>query len=251
LRLALLLLFSVPAANPIVAGDTPAPPVAPVVVAVKADLKIPATLAAEPGVAVLIEATTDGKTIRWIPISPGCQVFSHFDPEEPGKRFGMFLAPRPGTYKVLAYTAVGDVPSKPAYCVITVHDPNPPPVPPTPVPPVPPTPVPPVPVPVTKANAWIVVVFESSQQTAEYAATMANSDMWQAFTARGHKWRLLDKDLPIVRENGYQRILDEDKVSMPAVILVDQTTKKKLCPAQPLPKNPAEFTALVEKFAGK
>jgi hypothetical protein len=59
----------------------------------------------------------------------------------------------PGTYRVLAYTALGDMPSAPAYCAVVVvggpvpppPGPFPPPVPPGPIPPPVPPPLPPAP----------------------------------------------------------------------------------------------------------
>jgi hypothetical protein len=217
-------------------APSPAPPIV-----------IPATAVTEPGVAVMLEAQTSGKVIRWVPISPGCQIFTHLDPDEPDKRYGMFLAPKPGVYKVLAYTAVDGTATKPVYTVITVGEsPEPPPIPPGPNPP----PVPP-PGPAVHTNAWVIVICETADMTKEYAAVLNDKAMFDQLAARGHKWRVFDKDLKDATALGYIAAVSADKVSPPALLVFDQTTRKKLGPAVPLPKTSADFVAAVEKYAGK
>lgn len=98
-------------------------------VAAEPVLTLPATVQARPGRFVVIEAGGDGKLIRWVSLSPEADVLPYLE------RQALFVAAAPGEYRVLAYTAVGDTPSPPAFCVVRVAAPAPP-VPPTP--PVPP-----------------------------------------------------------------------------------------------------------------
>lgn len=98
---------------------------------------------AHPSRNIILKVKTDCKKVNWIKPVEDCDLIVF-----PDTKTAIFLAPNPGVYRVIVYTAAGDEPSDPAVCTITVgNQPPPTPVPPTPVPPtpVPPTPVPPTP----------------------------------------------------------------------------------------------------------
>lgn len=105
---------------------------------------VPTELHTKPGVMIEINAQTNGKIVRWVRLSDDCGIIPF-----PDGKTAIFSAPKEGVFKVLAYTAIGDVPSAPAICIVTVGESGPkPPVPPGPDPPKPP-PTPPGPEPTT------------------------------------------------------------------------------------------------------
>jgi hypothetical protein len=121
------------------------------------EIELPPNVAAAwPGFVTLTAKTTQ-KEVVWFSVSPEFQLV----PAEILKdsKYALGSASRPGRYMVLAWTAEGGVPSKPAVCWVTVGDPAP--TPPIPVPPtpLPPTPVPPIPAPM---GFRVILVHESN-----------------------------------------------------------------------------------------
>lgn len=126
-------------------SQTPAPKV-----------ELPPTFSGEPGNFITILPTTNGKTVKYVYLDKGLNVFPSALLANPVAT--VVTAPK-GKYRLLAYTALGDVPSEPSMTIINVGGvpdnapfgpfnptPLPPaPVPPTPVPPTPPEPMPPNP----------------------------------------------------------------------------------------------------------
>lgn len=110
-------------------------------------ITLPPTLTLEPGRLAKIEATTIGKTVRWVNPDP---VNMDLIASESG-RWIIVAAPKPGIYRVAAFTTIVVVDAEnrlvsvelpeAAVCVITVAGPKPPEPPVPPVPPVPPQPV--------------------------------------------------------------------------------------------------------------
>jgi hypothetical protein len=96
-------------------GD-PVPPIA-----------LPAEVKARPGRIVKIDADTPGKVVRWVLPSDDADLI----PLTADGKTVLFCSPTAGRFVVFAWTAVGDVPSDAARCVVIVGDP-PPPTPPTP-----------------------------------------------------------------------------------------------------------------------
>jgi hypothetical protein len=89
---------------------------------------------------VLIQS--NGPIVRYWSDSRGVDVFREYDPDPRIIRLRI-LGYQPGVFKMIAYTAIADMPSEPAVCTVMVGDgPGPNPVPPGPNP-VPPGPVPP------------------------------------------------------------------------------------------------------------
>lgn len=104
-------------------------------------VRLPAEAKGEPGAFVKVPADTDGAHVRWYSPDRGLQLF----PVELLKdsKTAVVTATAPGRYRLVAWTAKGDVPSDPAVCVVVIGEPGPEPGPgPTPpVPPVPPDPL--------------------------------------------------------------------------------------------------------------
>lgn len=83
-------------------------------------ITLPAELKARPGRLLLIQAKTEGKIIRWVSLSEDADLLSYLD------QSAIFSAPTAGRYRILAYTAGGDVPSLPAITTVVVAEPAPP-----------------------------------------------------------------------------------------------------------------------------
>jgi len=90
-------------------------------------IQLPERIEAKPGRLLVLEAVTTGKMLRWVSLSDGADVVPYLEHK------ALFVAPTEGEYRVLVYTALGDVPSPPAICVVVVGKPRPP-GPPKPVP---------------------------------------------------------------------------------------------------------------------
>lgn len=134
-------------------------------------ISLPKEVKGDVGDWIVVEATTDGKQVRWVAMSSALKVF----PTQLLKdsKSAVVQANRPGRYRLLAYTAVGDVPSDPVITYIVVTngpDPEPPtppdPKPPGPTPPVPPVPPGPPPDPVDAFTAKIRAALASDPGTA-------------------------------------------------------------------------------------
>lgn len=86
-------------------------------------IKVPAEVRGEQGDWITVSATTDGKVVRWVAMSPGLRVFpAHLLRDT---KTAVVSASRPGRYTLLAYTAAGDEPSDPAICDVVVGEPGP------------------------------------------------------------------------------------------------------------------------------
>lgn len=98
-------------------------------------LTLPKAVSGDPAAFIKVSATTNGKIVQWVAVTPGLNVF----PAEllRDSLTTVVTGTKSGDYTLLAYTALGDAPSPPALCVVTI---NGPPIPPPPV--VPPTPPP-------------------------------------------------------------------------------------------------------------
>ena len=84
---------------------------------------LPAEVRGEVGAFVVIEAKTEGKSVRFVALDPGLSVF----PPEllATKKATVIVAARSGRYRILAYSAVGDEPSEPAFCTVIIGTPGP------------------------------------------------------------------------------------------------------------------------------
>lgn len=92
---------------------------------------LPIEIRGEPGQFVRILAQSSGPEVRWYSCDHGLNLFP-VDLLKDSKT-AVAVALRPGRYRLLAWTAQGDVPSEAAVCVVTIGDPpNPGPDPPNP-----------------------------------------------------------------------------------------------------------------------
>jgi hypothetical protein len=102
------------------------------------DLKIPAEVTGEVAAFVTVIAETNNKQVKFYPIDSGLSVF----PAAllANQKATVVVAAKAGTYRLLAYTAAGDIPSEPQICKVVIGGGKPDNLPPAPIPPAPPTP---------------------------------------------------------------------------------------------------------------
>lgn len=77
----------------------------------------------------------------------------------------------------------------------------------------------PDPAPPKAESVWVIVVEETSARTPDIARVLNDKAYWDTVTARGHKWRIYDRDNDEARKYGYAA--RADKIGLPAVILYD------------------------------
>lgn len=100
------------------------------------DLKLPAEVRGEVAAFVTVLAETSGKQVKFYPIDAGLSVFPAALLANP--KATVVVAAKAGTYRLLAYTASGDIPSDPQICRVVIGGGKPDDVKPPPPPPPPP-----------------------------------------------------------------------------------------------------------------
>lgn len=123
-------------------------------------VSLPPAVVARPGRLVQIAAKTDCKLIRWYLAGDDADLIVM-----ESTRSAIFSAMAPGRYKILAWTAAGDIPSEPAVCVVTVGS----------APPVPPRPV----VPTDPLAVALKALFEANQDPAKATQLAALADVYR------------------------------------------------------------------------
>lgn len=255
------------------ADPTPSPSPAPLPVPPPAPLPVPEpdpvptlTLPAEVegnvGEFIKVAATTNASHVRWVPLEKGLAVF-------PGEMLRdststVVMSATAGQYKLLAYAALGGVPTDPVTTMVVVNGPQPPPAPaPIPGPAPDPTPAPtPAPVPppapnLTAAKLWIVTIDDASKRSATTAAVLSDMTTWNGFTAQGHQWRKLNISEPQAAK--FKQMVDANG-GIPAIVIMDSV---KALAGQPhswlnqnpddlkLPATAAGLKALVAKYTAR
>jgi hypothetical protein len=89
-------------------------------------LQLPKKVTGKPGAFIEIKAQTLNKVVKWYALDEGLNVF----PVEllRDTKTLVVVAPQEGSYRIIAWTAEGDVPSDAATCLVVVGDsPDPPP----------------------------------------------------------------------------------------------------------------------------
>jgi hypothetical protein len=82
-------------------------------------LKLPAEVKGPPGDFITVPAQTDGKEVRWFALDAGLRLFPTNLLRDTKTAVVTGSA---GRYRLLAYTAKGDVPSDPAICLVIIGD---------------------------------------------------------------------------------------------------------------------------------
>ncbi len=94
----------------------------PLLLAAEPVVRLPAEVKAKPGRLIRLQAETEGKIVRWYVNDPDNADLIPITSE----KSVIFCAPLPGVFRVFCYTAIADVPSEPAVCIVTVGEVVPP-----------------------------------------------------------------------------------------------------------------------------
>lgn len=95
---------------------------------------VPEKVEGKPGEFVTVSAVTEGKTVRWLVMDPGLQLF----PSEllRDSKTAVVIGQAAGKYRLAVYTAINGEPTPPIICTVILGGP-------APIPPPPPGPTPP------------------------------------------------------------------------------------------------------------
>lgn len=233
-----------PAPQPVPQPDvTPAPPPPPKPEPVVKELKIQITTEsgeslvgneAQAGQVIRISAVNSGQKIGWQPVSYG-EV--HLIASTDGKEYFGYLTS--GSWLQLGLTDF-DSEKQISMRVTCNQAPQPPP---DVVPDVKPAPKP---VPPPPGEVSLVVVHDSRQATVESSILM-NSDVWQKFKKQGNEYLWVEATDNSDTAKKYKA--DLDGVPVPALLIYDKKTKKKLA-VLPRPKTVEELKVLVYSYTG-
>lgn len=206
---------------------------------------LPAEVTGEVSAFVVVKAKVEGDTkgVRYVALDSGLSIF----PSDllSDKNALVVVAGRPGRYKVLAYSGNADGPSEPAYTVLLIGTPDPPPG---------PAPKPDdKPKPGKVARLRTVVVSESSDLTARKSVFLGDKELGALYEAKkwdspwwidpGDKDPLTDK--PPAKWKDY---MDRQKGKGAQLYLVDRETGEVLYEGDP-PKTPSDLITLIKKVA--
>jgi len=196
-------------------------------------LSVPAKVTGQPGSFVTVKADTPGKTVRWLVLDAGLNLF----PIDLLKdtHTAVAVSSTPGTYRLLAVTAVADEVSAPAICQVVIEGAAPAPAP-TPAPG--PTPAP-VPDPAGKV-AWAIVIVDNNARTPQIGQLVSSPGLIATLRERGIGYRVFDVRDPLIQSLRYQPFLNEAG-GAPALLLLSDTGKR--LKAIRLPADAASFLA--------
>ena len=253
-KLAQTILIAFALALPLSAQESPPAPAKPE----RGDsiLRLPGTVHGLANTFVTVQAVTNCKMVRWLPLDAGLQIVPSEKLKDP--REIIVLGP-PGSYRVLAYTALGDVPSEPSITVVVLGSnpgPGPGPAPPGPDPPPGPGPAP-IPVPV--AGFRVILVYETMANNTQNQLNIIFSPVIAEYlnrkTVKDSKgkpeWQRWDKDVDVSNKSELWRSLwmstKPQLGTLPAIVIV--TDAKGL--VFPLPATEKETMDLLKKYGGE
>lgn len=179
-------------------------------------LTLPAKVSGPAGSFVAITAETTGKTVRWLSLDKGLHLF----PPDLLKdtHTAVVCSSNPGTYRLLAVTAIADEVSNPVICCVVIEGATPGPTP-SPTPPPAPAPQP------TAKAAWAIVILDNTARTVDQAQMLGSQELLTGLKQRDITLRVLDVTDPLVKENGYDASLAAG-VGPPLLLVFDQAGKK-------------------------
>jgi len=96
-------------------------------------------------------------------------------------------------------------------------------------------------------NVRLFVVYNVNRISPDAAIVLNANDMWDSFTSSGNDWKFVD----IATDDEYEKqvVSDASGIGLPAVVIYDKVTGKKLS-AEELPKSVIATEGLVERFTG-
>lgn len=221
-------------------------------------IRLPTEVRGQVGNFVVVPSETQGKEVRWKAIDQGLNVFPvHLLKDS---KTCIVVAQAPGRYRLIAWTAQGDIPSEAAECLIVVgNPPDPGPTPPPGPDPPPPGPTPPPgPSPIPAPGFRVLILYESAELTkltrdqllvlkSQEVRDYLNTKCVKGPDGKTAEWRIWDKDVDASAEQTHwQAALRRDKKSFPWILIGTGTGGYE----GPLPKNVSDTLSLLIKYGG-
>jgi hypothetical protein len=215
-------------------------------------LSLPEVITGKAGAFIKVSATTNGREVRWQALDDGLNVF-------PGEMLkdskSTVVTGEAGEHRLMAYTALADVPSDPEVCIVRITGPPKPEPKPDPRPEPKPDPQPdpkPTPPPVvTTANLWVVVLDDWQRRTPDVTRILTDMQLRNELTTAGHKWRSLDASQTADVAKFAEQL--NANGGMPCVVLMDPNGKwmNRDPTDMKLPLTQDGWRALIRKYTGK
>lgn len=137
-------------------------------------IELPKEISAEVGDPVALKATTTGKIIKWLVLDSEKNGIVVFPAELKDPYTTVIICKKPGNWRVMAYTALGDEPSDPAICTIKVAGSVP----------VPPDPGPgPIPGPVDPLTTELQTIYDGLTETDKADSLLKLKSLYAAVPA--------------------------------------------------------------------
>ena len=217
-------------------------------------IKLPPEVKGDVGTFIRVPAETAEKEVRWY--SPDKLALFPVDLLKDSKT-AIVAATVKGRYRLIAWTAKGDVPSLPAECVVVIGDvpPGPGPVPPGPDPPIPPDPGP---SPIPGAGMKVLIVYETAdlpKMPAAQSVALRAKVVWDYLDAKcvagpdgkTKQWRIWDKDVDTRNESKlWQDAFARKRASVPWIVIGTERAGYE----GPLPENTDKVLELLKKYGG-
>ena len=211
-------------------------------------LTLPDKVEGDVGTFIKITAQTNGSHVRWVAIDKGLAVF----PAEMLKDSlsTVVMSSAPGEYRMLGYTAVGDIPSDPVTTMVVVHGAQPPPAP-------APAPAPaPQPSNLTAQKVLVYVITDASKPVDPKWNAIAGNAWWQQMKAYGHDYRFILSTDPIA--GNFAKMVGLNG-GLPTVVIMnavaDASGKNKWLNQESgslrVPDNITEMAQLVNRYIAK
>lgn len=196
---------------------------------------------------IVVKATTNCANVRWFVIDVGLSLLPPDLTRD--SKTAIVMSGTPGRYKLLAYTAVGDMPSEPSVVVVIVG--NAPPIPPGPIPPGP------EPVPVPTKGFRVIFVYETAdaitQAQANVIYSTAITDYLNSHTEKTEDrpgWKRWDRNVDTsTASDTWKKIWDVTKGSVlkvPALVIINESKGEVF----ELPATEADALELLKKYGG-
>lgn len=221
------------------------------------DLTLPEIIKGDVAAFVTVSAETTGKTVKFVALDPGLSVFPPGLLSNP--KVTVVSSAKPGVFRLLAYTAAGDMPSDPVICKVVIgNTPIDPPPGPGPNPPEPqPVDPPPGPAPIPLDGLRVLMVYDAdslarlpaAQHSIFFSAEVRK--YLNEHCAKGPsgtaEWRLYPKSVDNSADLPHWRAaMARERKSLPWIVI----SNGKAGYEGPLPANIAEALELLKKYGG-
>jgi hypothetical protein len=236
-----------PCHTPEATAQAAKPAIAIVVPLQSPSLLLPKEVKGDIGGFITVAADTNCGEVQWYAIDAGLNLFPvHLLRDS---KIVVVTSSKPGTYRLLAYGALGDKATPPAVCVVIVGQS-----------PEPPTPEPkPEPKPIPVSGLQVLITTETADigqmpkgqaliLTAKEVRDYLNAKCSVGSDKKTKEWRIWDKDVSTANETPlWKELFARPRQSLPWIIIA---SGGKVIAEQPLPATVSETISLLKKYGG-